>query len=144
LNIDVHVLFQGVIGCWVLVAHSVFLIFYHAFKIQSEMTKRCKEAECWTFSGKSTHSSWKIRLLLIIFGTYIQLNLFTCALLSNFLNIFEPRTLRTIDPSDYRPFGPMTLRTNEPSDQCPGTQIFTSVYCEVFERMYIYVFTNIL
>jgi hypothetical protein len=37
-----------------------------------------------------------------------------------FKNIFEPRTLRTIDPSDYRPFGPMTLRTNEPSDQCPG------------------------
>ena len=29
-----------------LAAHSVFLIFYHAFKIQSEMTKRCKEAEC--------------------------------------------------------------------------------------------------
>jgi hypothetical protein len=29
-----------------LVAHSVFLIIYHAFKIQSEMTKRCKEAEC--------------------------------------------------------------------------------------------------
>jgi hypothetical protein len=35
-----------VIGCWLLVAHSVFLIFYYAFKIQSEMTKRCKEAEC--------------------------------------------------------------------------------------------------
>jgi hypothetical protein len=116
LNVDVRFLFLGVIiyviGCWFLVARSVFLIFYHAFKIQSEMTKRCKETECWTFSGKSTHSSWKIRLLLIIFGTYIQLNrVYICALLSDFLNIFEPRTLRTIDLSDQWPFGLMNLRT---------------------------------
>ena len=64
LNVDVRYLFLGVyisvIGCWFLVAHSVFLIFYHAFKIQSEMTKRCKEAECWTFLGKSTHNIWNI------------------------------------------------------------------------------------
>ena len=124
LNVDVRFLFLGVIiyviGCWFLVARSVFLIFYHAFKIQSEMTKRCKETECWTFSGKSTHSSWKIRLLLIIFGTYIQLN--RVYIFKIFLSHghFEPLNIRTIDPSDYRPFGPMTLGTNEPSDLCPG------------------------
>ena len=108
------------VGFWLLI--RFFLIFYHAFKIQSEMTKRCKEAECWTFSGKSTHSSWKIRLLLIIFGTYIQLNrVYICPFVW-FLSHghFEPLNIRTIDPSDYPPFGPMTLGTNEPSDLCPG------------------------
>jgi hypothetical protein len=102
-----------VIGCWFLVAHLVFLIFYRAFKIQLEMTKRCKEAECWTLSGKSTHSSWKIRLLLIVFGTYTAKSSLQCALLSDFLNIFEPQTLWTIDPLDYRPFGPMTLLSDQ-------------------------------
>jgi hypothetical protein len=118
-NVDVRFLFLGVyiyvIGCWFLVAHSVFLIFYHAFKIQSEMTKRCKEAECWTFSGKSTHSSWKIRLLLIILGTYIQLNrAYMCPF------VWVLKYFWATDTSDHRPFGQMTLRTNEPSDQCPG------------------------
>jgi len=128
--------FIYVIGCWFLVVHSVFFIFYHAFKIQSEMTKRCKEPECWIFTGKSTHSSWKIRLLLIIFGTYIQLNrVYMCPFVWFFKYFwatdpsdhwpFGLSTLRTNDPSDQWPFGPMTLRTNEPSDQCPG--IFFSV-----------------
>ena len=115
-----------------LVAHSVFLIIYHAFKIQSEMTKRCKEAECWTFSGKSTHSSWQIRLLLIIFGTYISMQLnrvYMCPFVWFFIYFFEPWTFRNIDPSDYRPIGPMTLRTNEPSDQCPGIVKFITYLC---------------
>jgi hypothetical protein len=119
LNIVVRFLFLGVIGYWVLVAHSVFLIFYHAFKIQSEMTKRCKEVECWTFSGKSTHSSWKIRLLLIIFGTYIQLNrVYMCPFVWFFKYFWATDTsdysltLRTIDLSDQWTFGSMNLRTN--------------------------------
>ena len=108
LNIDVRFLFLGVIGCWVLVAHSVFLIFYHAFKIQSEMTKECNEVECWRFSGKSIHSSWKIRLLLMIFGTYkhVQLNrVYMC------LFVWCFKYFWATDTSYHWPFGPMTLRT---------------------------------
>ena len=95
-----------------LVAHSVFLIIYHAFKIQSEMTKRCKEAECWTFSGKSTHSSWQIRLLLIIFGTYISMQLnrvYMCPFVWSFKYVWAT------DSSDHWPFGLSTFRTNDPS-----------------------------
>ena len=115
-NVDVHFLFLGVyisvIGCWFLVAHSVFLIYYHAFKIQSEMTKQCKEAECWTFSVKSTHSSWKIRLLLIIFGTYnIQLNQVYMCLFVWFFKYFW-----ATDTSDHWPFRLSTFWTNDPSD----------------------------
>jgi hypothetical protein len=74
------------------------------------MTKRCKEAECVTFLGKSTHSSWKIRLLLIIFGTYMPF----CLIFKIFLSHghFRPLTLRTIDLSDQWPFGLMNLWTN--------------------------------
>ena len=116
LNIDVRFLLLGVIGCWVLVAHSVFLIAYHAFKIQSEMTKRCKEDEWWTFTGKSTHSSWKIRLLLIIFGTYIHVEL-NRVYMCPFVWLFK--YCWATDTSDHWPFGLSTLRTNEHSDQCP-------------------------
>ena len=78
------------------------------------MTKRCKEAECWTFPGKSTHSSWKIRLLLIIFGTYIQLNrVYMCS----FVWLFK--YFWATDTSDHWPFGLLTFRTNDPSDQWP-------------------------
>jgi hypothetical protein len=133
-NVDVRFLFLGVyiyvIGCWFLVAHSVFLIFYHAFKIQSEMTKRCKEAECWTFSGKSTHSSWKIRLLLIILGTYIQLNrAYMCPF------VWVLKYFWATDTSDHRPFGLMNLRTNALESLARGgpsscqTNFFTMDFC---------------
>ena len=99
------------VGFWLLIRFFLFTIVPLRFNRRWPSDVRKLNA-CWTFSGKSTHSSWKIRLLFIIFGTYIQLNrVYICALLSDFLNIFEPRTLRTIDLSDQWPFGLMNLRT---------------------------------
>ena len=82
------------VGFWLLI--RFFLFSYIFGNIHTQLLK----------DKTLTHNIWNI---------YSEIE-FTCTLLSDFLNIFEPRTLRTIDPSDYRPFGPVTLLTNDPSD----------------------------
>jgi hypothetical protein len=99
------------VGFWLLIRFFLFSIMPSSFNWRCP--SRYKEAECWTFSGKSTHtcSSWKIRLLLIIFGTYIQLNrVYMCPFVWFFKYFWAT------DTSDHQPFRSMNLRTIE----CPG------------------------